>query len=146
MNHQGWEKLLCNYFYAVCLRVLSSYFSNFGFSSVKSKRDCIVFRNGEVFIEVNYYLEDAPNHTISIVIGTGKEAYDKYGKFTGIPVWSLLPEDSTESKLLLQTFSDETELADLLFEVQTKILEPYVKPLWINRLKLNEEMKKFSAE
>lgn len=145
MNHQGWEKLLCNYFYAICLRVLSFYFSGFGFSSVKSKRDCIVFRNGEVFIEVNYYLEDAPNYTLSVVIGIGKEAYNEHGRFTGIPVWSIIPENSAANELLLQTFSNETELADLLLEVQTKILEPYVKPLWTDRAKLEEELKRFSA-
>lgn len=145
MNHQDWKNLLCSYFYTVCLRVLSTYFSGFGFSSVKNKIGGMTFRNDDIFVEISYEPETYPNHTLSIVVGIGKEAYDEWGKFTGIPVWSVIPKDAIESELLIRTFSDEAELSGLLFEIQTSILEPYVKPLWTDKSKLEEEIKRFSA-
>lgn len=144
MKHQGWENLLCGYFYAVCLRVLSVYFSGYGFSPIKNIIGGVTFRNDDVFVEVSYDSESYPNHTLSIVVGIGKEAYDEWGKFTGIPVWRVIPSDAVEGELLIRTFSDEAELSDLLFEIQVKVLEPYVKPLWANRTKLEEEIKRFS--
>jgi hypothetical protein len=31
MNHSGWDKLLCGYFYTVALETLTDYFSKSGF-------------------------------------------------------------------------------------------------------------------
>jgi hypothetical protein len=126
--------------------VLSVYFSGFGFAAVKNRIGGVTFRNDDIFIEVSYDSEAYPNHTLSVVIGIGKEAYDENGKFTGIPIWSVIPENAIESDLLIRSFSDEAELNDLLFEIKTRVLEPYVKALWINRTKLAEEMKKFATE
>jgi|SRR5690554_3002407 len=145
MKHQGWESLLCGYFYAVCQRVLSAYFSGYGFSPIKNRIGGITFRNDDVFVEVSYEPESYPNHTLSIVVGIGKGAYDEWGKFTGIPIWSVIPLDAVESELLIRTFSDEAGLSDLLSAIQVRVLEPYVKPLWVNRAKLEEEIKRFSA-
>lgn len=145
MNHQDWENLLCDYFYTICLRVLSTYFSDFGFSSVKNKIGGVTFRNHDIFVEVSYEPENYPNHTLSIVVGIGKEAYDECGRFTGIPVWSIIPKDATESGLLVRTFSEEVELSDLLFEIQVSVLEAYIKPLWTDKSKLEKEVKRFLA-
>ncbi len=145
MNHQGWKNLLCGYFYDVCMRGLSVYFSGFGFSSVRNKIGGVTFRNDDIFVEVSYEPETNPNYTLSIVVGIGKEAYDEWGKFTGIPIWSVIQKNVVESELLIRAFSDEAELSDLLFEIQTRVLEPYIKPLWTNRTKLEDEIKRFSA-
>lgn len=145
MSQQGWEKLLCSYFYTICLNVLSAYFSNYGFLPVKNKVGGVTFRNDDIFIEISYDPETYPTYSLTVVVGIGVEAYDEWGRFTGIPIWSIISEDDAGNDLLMQTFSNESELSDLLAKIQVSILDNYAKPLWENRNKLEKKIKKFSV-
>jgi len=145
MGSVGWEKLLCSYFYSVCIEVLSMYFSGHGFVVGKNRIGGAIFTKGGIFVEVSYDPESFPNHFVTMVIGIGAGAYNEYGEFTGVPIWSIVPEDRPEHDFFARTFSDENELKDMLVEAEGSILEKYVKPLWQNRQALEIELKKFSS-
>ncbi len=53
-NKFGWEQLLCDFFYADCVRVLGQYFASLGFTVEKSRINGAVFSREGVFIEVSY--------------------------------------------------------------------------------------------
>ncbi|HIE55451.1 MAG TPA: hypothetical protein EYP90_09770 [Chromatiaceae bacterium] len=145
MNQQGWERLLCNYFYTVCLKVLSAYFSEYGFVPEKNKVGGVTFRKHDIFVEISYDPETYPRYSLTMVVGVGAGAYDDWGKFTGIPIWSIMPEDGVSSEFSTWIFSDEHELEDVLTKTKTMVLDKYIKPLWENKVKLEEEIKQFLA-
>jgi hypothetical protein len=145
MSSAGWEKLLCSYFYTICLKVLSAYFSGHGFVPVKNNIGGITFRKRDIFVEISYDPESSPKYSLTVVVGIGSGAYDDWGKFTGVPIWSLIPEDNVESEFFAWTFSDEKELGNILTKTKTMVLEKYAKPLWQDRSKLENEAKKFTS-
>lgn len=145
MGSAGWEKLLCSYFYSVCLKVLSSYFSAYGFVVEENKIGGAIFKKNGIFVEVSYDPGSYPNYYVAMVVGIGTGAYDDNGKFTGVPIWSIIPEDSPECNFFSRTFSDENELSGLLVEAESEILEKYVKPLWQNRSALEIKEKDFTS-
>lgn len=145
MNNQGWDKLLCSYFYVVCLSVLAKYFSTSGFFPDKTNTGGVTFRKNDIFVEIDYEPETYPNYVPTIVIGIGTGAYDDRGKFTGVPIWSVIPEGGIGGEFSTWTFSNENELSIALSKIKTMILENYTKPLWKDRDKLEEEIKKFVA-
>jgi hypothetical protein len=145
MSSSGWKRPLCSYFYSVCLKVLSSYFSAYGFAAEKNKIGGVIFKKNGIFVEVSYDPESSPNYFVSMVVGIGEGAYDEFGRFTGVPIWSVVPEGSPESNFLARTFSDENELSGMLSEAESVILEKYVKPLWQYRSALEEAERKFTS-
>lgn len=145
MSSAGWEKLLCSYFYTICLKVLSAYFSGHGFAPVKNNIGGVTFRKRDIFVEVSYDPESHPKYSLTVVVGIGSGAYDDWGKFAGVPIWRVIPEDSVESEFFAWTFSDEYELDNILTKTKNMILEKYAKPLWQDRSKLENETKKFAA-
>ena len=60
MSATGWEKLLCSYFYVTCIKVLSAYFSEYGFVPEKDKVGGVIFRKHDIFVEVSYTPESYP--------------------------------------------------------------------------------------
>ncbi len=145
MNQHGWEKLLCNYFYPVCLEVLSAYFSEYGFVPEKNKIGGVTFRKHDVFVEISYDPETYPRYSLTVVVGIGAGSYDDWGRFTGVPVWSILAKDGVSSKFSIWTFSNKNELRNMLSKIRAMVLDKYIKPLWEDRVKLEQEIKKFVA-
>jgi hypothetical protein len=118
------------YFYTIALETLAGYFSESGFVAERNNVGGVTFRKHDLFVEVSYDPEYYPKYSISIVVGIGKAAYDDWGGFTGVPVWSIIPNRSASSELLTQTFSDENGLRIILVKTKTMIFEPYIKLLW----------------
>ncbi len=143
MSQSSWERLLCGYFYEECINVLNSYFSTHGFVPKKNKIDGVVFQNDDIFVEVSYNPETYPAYSLTIVVGIGTGAYDDGGKFTGVPIWSLVDKSDLDNELSKWSFSNEGELKRLLKKTKIVILDKYIKPLWIDREKLKEEIDKF---
>ncbi|MGZ8944053.1 MAG: hypothetical protein ACXW1W_01355 [Methylococcaceae bacterium] len=145
MNHEGWDRLLCGYFYTVALEVLAGYFSGYGFVPEKNKVGGVTFRKHDLFVEVSYDPESYPKYSLAIVVGVGTGAYDDWGRFAGVPIWSIIPTDGAGSEFLRWTFSDENELESVLSKTKAMVFERYIKPLWENRHKLEEEREKFAT-
>jgi len=146
MNNQGWDRLLCSYFYMVCMRILSEYFSGYGFVPDKNKVGGVIFRKNDIFVELSYNPESFPKYSPTLVIGFGAGTYDDWGKFIGVPIWSLIPTEDEGSEFSTWTFSNENELGIILSKTKTLILEPYIKLLWKDRNKLEKEITKFTKK
>lgn len=145
MSKSGWDEMLCNYFYDLCIRVLGRYFYDLDFVPQENKIGGVVFKNKDVFVEISYSADSFPNYFLRIVVGVGSEAYNEQGQFTGIPLWSVISEDSEESNFFGLTFSNEKELEDMLEYLRSHVLEKYMVPLWQDSRWLEKEQKRFSA-
>lgn len=142
----GWDKLLCNYFYLICTRVLVPYFSFLGFVENKTKIGGAFFKKGDLFVEISYIPENAPNYSPSIIVGIGSDKYDNLGQTTGIPAWRVLPEDGEARKYSFWKFSNEIELENVLKKIEAEILEKHMRPLWEDRLALEKVAKNFGSD
>ncbi len=144
MNTQsGWEQLLCDFFYAVCIRVLGPYFSSLGFVEKKSDINGVLFRRNDLFVEISYVPESAPNYSPSLIVGLGNYKYDAVGNTTGLPAWSILPDDGQSRNYSFWKFSDEKELESVLSRMKVEVIEQHMKPLWEDRVKLEDAIKNF---
>lgn len=109
MIHHDWDKLLCGYFYTVCLEVLSAYFAGYGFLPQETKVGGVTFKKNDIFIEISYDPQTHPEYSLTVVIGVGTAAYDDWGKFTGVPFWAFVPEVSEGGYFLTWTFTNDGE-------------------------------------
>lgn len=142
-NKHGWEQLICDFFYAVCLRVLGPYFTSLGFVEEKSKINGVVFKRNDLFVEVSYLPESAPNYSPSLIVGIGSCKYDDTGKTTGRPAWSILSDNDEARKYSFWKFSNDKELASVLTKLKVEVIERHMKPLWEDRVKLENAIKTF---
>jgi len=142
MSTNGWDKLLCKYFYQVCEKVLFEYFSAHNFIPEENTIGGVIFKKKDIFFEVSYIPESFPNYSISMVIGLGTGSYDDHGRFFGVPLWRIVSENSVESTIFSQTFSNEEELYKLLVAAKETVVEKYAKPLWQKPDALKKELAK----
>jgi hypothetical protein len=143
----GWERLICPYFAAACRRVLGAYFEENGFAEKGlNEVEGLMFSRFDVFIEVSYELDTAPNYAISMVVGLGDKKYDEGGHPCCVPYWHLLPRDRPEHRGEMIRFSSESELERLLAHFRDQFLEPYAKPLWLDTDRLEKAIANFRAE
>lgn len=145
MSSVGWEKLRCTYFYRVCVDVCAANFLADGFWVEENSVGGVIFRKDDVFIEISYDVGSSPNYALKMVIGIGSRAYDENGKFTGVPIWYVIPENVPEYQFFSRTFSNEKELKSLLVESEDLIFRKHVKPLLENRLALQRVQERFAA-
>ena len=139
----GWDAFICEFFYTVCVDVLGPYFKPLGFVEEKSKINGVVFKQNDLYVEVSYVPETAPNYSPSLIVGIGSYKYDSTGKSTGLPAWSILSDNDKARNYSFWNFGDEKELATTLNKLKTEIIEPHIQPLWEDRIKLEREIKKF---
>ncbi len=143
MNN-GWEQLICNYFYMVSLKVLGPYFSELGFMVQKTAINGAVFMRNDLFVEVSYIPETAPTYVPSLIIGVGTSKYDGRGNATGVPAWRILPNDESKKSYSFWKFADENELEFALNKLKSEVIDEYVKPLWEDRAKLERAINDFN--
>lgn len=139
----GWERLICDYFFPVCVRTLGPYFQSFGFIEEKSKISGVVFRRNDIFVEVSYLPESAPNYSPSLIIGIGSSKYDDTGRTTGLPAWAILSESDEARRYSFWRFSDDEELASVLARLKFEIIEPHIRPFWEDRARLERAIECF---
>lgn len=145
MDSNSWDSLLCNYFYRVCIDILGGYFTVYNFTPKKDKIGGVIFNNDGIFVEISYDPEAYPAYTLSIVMGFGEGAYDDWGRFTGLPLWSIVPPDNKVADYPMWNFKDEKDLTDLLNKVRDEVLEQFGRPLWENKSNLEFEVEKFKS-
>lgn len=143
----GWEKLACPYFAGTSRRVLSPYLETNGFV----ERGCnviggLLFFRSDVFLEISYELDTAPNYALSMVLGLGEEKYDQGGHPCGVPYWYLLPRGRPEHRGESIRFRSEADLEALLVGFKDRFLEPYAKPLWFDHGRLEKTIANFRVE
>jgi len=139
----GWKILICDYFFPVCVRTLGPYFQSFGFILEKSKINGVIFRKNDIFVEVSYLPESAPNYSPSLIIGIGGSKYDDTGRTTGLPAWAILSESDDARKYSFWRFSDEEELASVFVRLKFEIIEPHIRPFWEDRPRLERAIECF---
>lgn len=143
----GWERLICPYFAPVCRRVLGCYLEGNGFvEKGVNEVEGLVFTRFDVFIEVSYELDTAPNYIVSMVLGIGDKKYDEGGHPCCVPYWHLLPGERPERRGELIGFATESELEALLRRFRDEFLEPYARPLWLDTDSLEKAIANFRAE
>ncbi len=139
----SWEQLLCDFFYVVCLKILKPYFSSLGFIEGKTNINGVLFRRNDLFVEISYLPESAPNYSPSLIFGLDNYSYDAVCNLNRIPAWSILPNDGISRNYSFWRFSDEKELEFVLIRIKIEIIERYMKPLWEDRKKLECKIKNF---
>jgi hypothetical protein len=146
-NLGGWENLICPYFGLTCRRTLGSYLEESGFT-IKSENRIggLMLSRFDVFLELNYELETAPNYALSVVLGIGDKKYDEGRRPCAVPYWYLLPRNRPEHRGEGMSFKSQSELESLLLQFRDNFLEPYAKPLWLNFDNLDATIANFRAE
>lgn len=135
----GWERLNCQFFAAVCRRVLNEYLKTHGFTEQGAGPiGEITYKRFDVFLEIGYEPETYPNYSPTIVLGIGQRKYGEDGLPCGVPFWYLIPDDLPERKLTYWKFKNEDDLELVLTRVKDTILEHYAKPLWLDLGRLEE--------
>lgn len=142
-NKPGWEQLICDFFYEVCLRMLRPYFTSLGFTEAKTKINGAIFKRNDVFVEVSYLPESAPNYSPSLIVGIGSDKYDDIGRRTGLPAWYILSDSDEARNYSFWKFCDDKELASVLTKLKVEVIDQHMKPLWEDRVKLEAEIKNF---
>ncbi len=139
--------MICPYFASACRRVLGRYLEENGFAEKGlNEVEGLMFSRFDVFLELSYELDTAPNYAISMVLGVGDMKYDEGGHPCCIPYWHLLPSDRPEHRGEFIRFRTEPELEALLVRFRDQFLEPYAKPLWLDTDGLEKAVTNFRAE
>jgi len=60
-------------------------------------------------------------------------------------MWFALPSDHPYTTKIFWTFKTEADLERVLTEIKEQFLEPYAKPLWLNRARLEKSIANFHA-
>ncbi len=147
MNMNGWEQLLCGYFNATCISELSEPLGMDGFKVVRTESyGAVIFKRFDVFIEVGYEVESAPNYSPTVVIGFGDKKYDEAGKPAGVPLWFLICDDEPAKRYSFWNFSSESQLRQVLGRIKTEVLDLHVRSLWERTEVLEKALSNFRAE
>lgn len=142
----GWERLNCPFFESTVRRIAGLYFTGHGFKEdARTAVGGIVYRRGTVFIEVTYEPITCPKYSPAIILGIGKNEQDDRWRLDSVPLWHLVPSDRPESKCLLSRFDTESALVQLLQEILAELVDPYVKPLWLDMINLHRNIDVFKA-
>lgn len=147
MSTNGWEQLDCRYFAETCREVIGDYLEAQGFAEKGlTNGGGIIYSRFDVFLQINYDTNLYPKYTFTTVVGIGDGAYTKQGRFSGVPMWFILPEDHLYRTRVHWTFSSKDELAKVLEEVRAEFLETTVVPLLLNRDGLERMIANFRSE
>jgi hypothetical protein len=142
----GWENLNCPFFSVICRRTLGPYLESNGFlERGPNEIGGLFYTRFGIFLEVSYELETVP-HSLRVILGIGDKVYDKGGHPSGVPYWYLLPRDRPEHEADTTGFSNETQLQNLLTHFRDTVIEPYMKPLWLNLDTLEKAIINFRSE
>ena len=141
----NWEELLCPFFSKISKKVLGNFFQQREFQINETKIGGLFFQKDEVFIEISYDPETYPNYSPTLIIGIGKDKFDKSGDPTGIPLWYILPNDSDQFRYSFWRFSSEQELEKVMDKVLNQIIKFYMEPLWTNISLLKSKVANFKT-
>lgn len=144
MNMNGWEQLICKYFCSTCIDEFSDSLKIEGFTVGKIElHGAVIFRRFDVFIEIGYELESAPNYSPRVIVGLGSSRYYEDGSSAGVPLWFVIPEDEHSVPFSLWTFSSEPQLREVLGRIRVEVLERFGRPLWERTEVLEETIARF---
>jgi hypothetical protein len=147
MHMNGWERLLCSYFSKTCIDQLALSLQEDSFAVSRVEADgAVIFKRSDVFLEIGYEVETAPNYSPTVVIGLGDKKYDKVGKPTGVPLWFVIHEDESAKRYSFWKFSSETELRGVLPRIKNEVLERHGRYLWQHPRVLENILANFRAE
>jgi hypothetical protein len=147
MNMNGWEQLLCDYFSETCVDQLAASLEEDGFSVSRVETDgAVIFKCFDVFLEIGYELETAPNYSPTVVIGLGDRKYDESGKPAGVPLWFVIRDDVPAKRYSFWKFSSEGELRAVLLRIKNEVVERYARPLWQRTEVLEKMLVNFRSE
>lgn len=142
----GWQRLKCPFFTEVCRHVLCSYFRAEGFEESRlTSIGGVIFRRGDVFVEIGYEPETHPDYSPTVVLGYGAEAYGEAGSSNIVPMWFVLEDDAAGRRYSFWTFRSEDELRRVFGRMRDELLEPCAKPLWTDADRLKSHIETFRA-
>jgi hypothetical protein len=146
MKMNGWEQLLCDYFSSICISELSEPLAMDDFKVARTESDgAVIFKRFDVFIEVGYEVESAPNYSLTVVIGFGDRKYAETGKLSGVPLWFLIRDDEPARRYSFWKFSTESQLRKVLVRIKNEVIDIHVRPLWQRTEVLEDALSDFNA-
>jgi hypothetical protein len=125
--------------------LVRSYFSGLGFVQTENRIGGASYKKGDIYVEVSYIPETAPYYSPSLILGINADQRDPSGPISGVPAWSLLPQDSESRKYSLWRFSDEAMLGNVLGKIKLVVIDQHLKPLWKDRQALEKVVENFSG-
>lgn len=147
MNMNGWERLLCGYFSRICIDQLAASLEEDGFEVSRVEIDgTVIFKRFDVFLEIGYVLETAPNYSPTVVIGLGEKKYGVDGKPAGVPLWFVIRNDEPAKQYSFWKFSNVAELREVLLRIKNEVLERYARYLWQHTEVLEKQLANFRSE
>jgi hypothetical protein len=127
----GWEELLCRYFSKTCIDQLATHLEEDGFTVLRVEADgSVIFKRLDVFLEIGYELETAPNYSPTVAIGFGDNKYDETGMPAAVPLWFVIREDEPEKQYSFWRFSNEAEMRAVLLRIKNEVLDQHARILW----------------
>ena len=139
------KQLLCPFFPKISKKVLGDFFQQRGFQTHETRVGGLFFQKGDVFVEVRYDPETYPSYSPTLIIGIGKDKFDKSGAPAGVPVWYLLPDDSDVRRYSFWRFKSEQDLEKIMDKILNQIVKLYLEPLWENVALLKSKVSNFKA-
>lgn len=130
----NWLTLLVPYFLLSCGSVLDGYFAMQEFSkSVADPAGRVVYAGKGIFVEVSYWLEDAPAFAPMVAIGIDPGyLLISSTTFNRIGLWYAIPENVEARQYSMWRFSNAFELEISLMRIRDEVIDVYAKPLWLH--------------
>lgn len=142
----GWDLLNCPYFEAAVRSVMDSYFAEYGFKYCgRTPIGGVVYTKNDVFVEISYEPETYPNYSPRILLGVGQGMDDLNWRVTAVPIWFLIPPDRAEAKFYFWSFRATDDLVTVLKRIQSELLDPYARPLFLEPSSLRKRADEFMA-
>lgn len=138
----GWQVLLSEYFEVTVVGALGDYFRAKGFQGFYEEYGCKVrFDMADVFVDISYLLETAPQYEIILTIG--RSASDKGTGEWSLPLWFLIPEDHPTRVSPWWKFNSPANLEEVLLRIQEEVLIPFAEPLMSDHEALRLQMERY---
>ena len=130
---EEWMALRVDYFAAITAEVFDQYLRRHGFGSgVTDAAGCLTYHRGELFFQLHYYVEDRPNFSPMVTIGL-ERASPLVPAFDRIGLWYAIPEAVKERDYETWTFSNASDLKEVLTRIKDDVVDVYACPLWENQ-------------
>lgn len=120
---------VAKYFASMCAAELDQFFDAEGFSRRTSGTTEVAYERGSLFVEFSYYVEDAPNYSLIVVIGMNESPseQDRRGA-KRLPL--ALVDDSIPQSVEFWRFRSELELREILRSMRDDALLDQARTVW----------------
>jgi hypothetical protein len=133
----SWWDFAPEYFERVVREVFDEYMHGHGFACDEAHTGGIIYRRGNRFLELSYYLEDCPKFSPNIKVGLTGAAASCSG-IDRIGLWQAIPANRAERDYELWRYSNAAELNKVFTRVRDEVVDVYARPLWENPNELAE--------